>query len=225
MARFIAPGTISSEQDLVEYHVSDASSVDPHAPPGYAERFIHSEIYKQYPSVNSVIHGHTEAVIPYSISDVPFRACFHLAGFLGTHVPVFDIAKYYQAEDKKDLLVRNTRLGSALAAYFSPEEGSRETSHSVVLMRGHGLTVVGPSIEDSVLRAVYTQQNAGIQTTALLTRAAHHGAATEASASLAFLGESEIKDATDMTTWSALRPWRLWVREVEASNLYTNLVI
>lgn len=68
MSRYIAPGTISSERDLVEYHVADATPVDHNSPKGYSERCIHSEVYKQYPDVHSVIHSHSEAVVPYSIS-------------------------------------------------------------------------------------------------------------------------------------------------------------
>ena len=68
MARNIAPAMISSQRDLVEYHVSDASAVDMTAPAGYVERYIHSEIYKKYATVNSAVHSHSESVIPYSIS-------------------------------------------------------------------------------------------------------------------------------------------------------------
>jgi ribulose-5-phosphate 4-epimerase/fuculose-1-phosphate aldolase len=68
MARFIAPATISSEQDLIEYYVENAEPVDPNAKAGYSERCIHSEIYKRYADVNSVIHSHSDAVVPYSIS-------------------------------------------------------------------------------------------------------------------------------------------------------------
>ena len=68
MPRNIAPGTVTSEKDLVEYFVSDASPVNESSPAGYAERHIHSEIYKKYESVQSIIHSHAPAVIPYSIS-------------------------------------------------------------------------------------------------------------------------------------------------------------
>lgn len=34
-------------------------------------------------------------------------------------------------------------------------------------MRGHGLTVVGESIEESVFRAIYTAENARMQTVSL----------------------------------------------------------
>jgi ribulose-5-phosphate 4-epimerase/fuculose-1-phosphate aldolase len=68
MPRNIAPGTLSLESDLVKYHVSDASPVSTPSPAGYAERFIHSEIYKRFPEVQSVAHSHAPAVIPYSNS-------------------------------------------------------------------------------------------------------------------------------------------------------------
>ncbi|KAI9663200.1 MAG: hypothetical protein M1821_008248 [Bathelium mastoideum] len=243
MSRYIAPGTISSPQDLVVYHVSDASPVDPASPPGYSERCIHSEIYKRYPGVHAVIHSHSEAVVPYSVSGVPMQPCYHMAGFLGTATPVWDIASVYQAGDRRDMLVRNTKLGASLAESFSEARDGKlaegkdgEPLNSVVLMRGHGFTVCAKTIEDCVLRAVYTQKNAEIQTTALLTRSAYFGGNSGATAKgdglqrsetaggLAVLSDEETEGARDMTLWSAQRPWRLWVREVEAEGMYVNLV-
>ncbi|KAF2098382.1 arad-like aldolase/epimerase [Rhizodiscina lignyota] len=216
MSRYIAPGTISSPNDLIEYYVKDAEPVDPNSSKGYSERCIHSECYKRYPSVQSVIHSHSEAVVPYTISGVPLRPCFHMGGFLGTGVPVWDIGEAYQPDDIKDMLVRNVHLGSSLAATFS--DGGDVPKHAVALMRGHGLTVVADNIEECVLRAIYTQKNAAIQTTALTTRAAYGKATQE----IKYLSEEESAAATNMTKWSAQRPWKLWVREVEASNLYVN---
>ena len=98
----MAPANVSSVGDLVEYHIADASPVATPAPTGYVERYIHSEIYKKYPRVNSVIHSHSDAVIPYCNSskkkysndprpyfslivkvDAILRSCIHMAGFLG----------------------------------------------------------------------------------------------------------------------------------------------
>lgn len=83
LSKNIAPALVSSPEDLVEYYVSNASSVDPNAPAGYIERYIHSEVLKRFPEVNSVIHSHSEAVIPYSDVDVPLEPLIHMAGFLG----------------------------------------------------------------------------------------------------------------------------------------------
>ena len=55
MSRSLAPALVSSREDLEEYRVADASPVNPDAPKGYAERFIHSEILKKYKGVNSVL--------------------------------------------------------------------------------------------------------------------------------------------------------------------------
>jgi ribulose-5-phosphate 4-epimerase/fuculose-1-phosphate aldolase len=86
-----APALVSSHSDLIKYHVSDSNPVDPQSKKGYQERFIHSEIYKRFPAINSVIHSHSEAVLPYTMNGVAMRPTFHIAGFLGTHVPIYDI--------------------------------------------------------------------------------------------------------------------------------------
>jgi len=73
ISRSLAPALVSCREDIEEYYVDDANPVNKEAPKGYVERFIHSELYKRYSDVNSVIHSHSEAVIPFSISSVPVR--------------------------------------------------------------------------------------------------------------------------------------------------------
>ncbi|RFU30116.1 hypothetical protein B7463_g6228, partial [Scytalidium lignicola] len=226
MCRNTAPATVSSRNDLIEYWVDNAEPVDPNAAPGYAERCIHSEVLKRYPEVNSVIHSHSDAVVPYTISGVPLKPCYHMSGFLhSSGAPVYDNAKHLRpGVDIPDMLVRNTHLGAALASKFSTAS-STSPDQSVVLMRGHGMTVVGPTIQDCVLRAIYTQNNATIQTTALLTRAAWRSELAqgqEPAEPIHYLSEEEANAAMEMTKWSAMRPWKLWLREVEAAGLYVN---
>jgi len=199
MSRNKAPALVASVSDLVEYHVEDASPVDPNAPKGFSERCIHSELFKRFKGVNSVIHSHAPAVLPYCVSGVPLRPVLHMAGFLGTEVPVFDIASSYQSSDAQDLLVSNPRLGSALASKFTSSQNAASKLYSaaisvyntirdnttipqdhpdntVVLMRGHGFTTCAASIEQAVFQAVYTQTNAQIQTSALTLRTAYMSA-------------------------------------------------
>jgi hypothetical protein len=83
MCGYMAPGVVSSSEDLIEYYVSDGSTVDPNAKKGYSERFIHGEMFKKFPGANCVIHSHAEAVLPYVTSGVPLLPVFHMAGFLG----------------------------------------------------------------------------------------------------------------------------------------------
>jgi ribulose-5-phosphate 4-epimerase/fuculose-1-phosphate aldolase len=85
MPRNTPPALISSVDDIVEYKIEDASPVEKDAPAGYGERCIHSEIYKKFPGVNAVLHCHATDVLPFTISEVPLKACIHTAGFLGTN--------------------------------------------------------------------------------------------------------------------------------------------
>ena len=55
--------------------------------------------------------------------------------------------------------VTDSKRGAALAKTLGP--------HPVVLMRGHGETVVGKSVKQSVVYAVYVDINAKMQTQAL----------------------------------------------------------
>ena len=99
------------------------------------------------------------------------------------------------------------------------QEEPQGVDHNVVLMRGHGMSVVAPDIKSCVLRSYYTKENAAIQSTVLVTNAAYYGVNATTPR---YLNSEEAADATGMTIWSADKPWDLWVREVERSNLYLN---
>ncbi|KAF4546092.1 Arad-like aldolase epimerase [Lasiodiplodia theobromae] len=120
MSAQIAPGIVKSPDDIVLYYVANGTSVDPNAPTGYAERFIHSEVLRQWPCVGSVVHAHADEVLPFTIVEgVQMEAAFHMAGFIGDYVPVYDIARYYLPnETNHNLLVSDTHLGGALASLF-----------------------------------------------------------------------------------------------------------
>jgi ribulose-5-phosphate 4-epimerase/fuculose-1-phosphate aldolase len=137
-----------------------------------------------------------------------------MAGFLGHWVHVFDIASAYMAGDKKDMLVRNEHLGAALATCF-------KYGQSVVLMRGHGFTAVAENIEECVLRAIYTSRNAAIQTAALTTLSSY-GSRDGPLNPIKYLSPEEAEASKEMTKWSVQRPWKLWLKEVEACDLYVN---
>ncbi len=79
---------------------------------------------------------------------------------------------------------------------------------------------------------MYTQQNAAVQTTALLTRNAYLNAQqrgkkaeekmSAVDAGPQYLSEQEVVGCTQMGEETAERPWGLWVREVEKDALYVN---
>ena len=84
LARNVAPALVSSPSDIVEYLVQDASPVNLNAPPGYLERFIHSEVLKLYPTVNSVVHSHAQSVIPFGVTEVPLVPVSQMGFPIGT---------------------------------------------------------------------------------------------------------------------------------------------
>ena len=195
MSRSLAPGLVTAA-DIVELAVASGEALSAQAPRLYLERYIHSEIYKARPDVMAVVHNHSPAVLPFTVvRGVPLRPICHMCGFLagaGRDGPaVFEIRDH--AGDGSDLLIRNQALGAALATTLGEDR--------VVLMRGHGCTVVGPSVRVAVYRAVYTELNAR-----LLQQALALGEVTT-------LTPAEA-EATRVTNEAQVdRPWGLWKQQ------------
>ncbi|KAJ7860122.1 class II aldolase and Adducin N-terminal domain-containing protein [Mycena olivaceomarginata] len=157
MTYAVAPAQATS-QSIVTYAIQNATVLNltfnpsvkgTAVPTSFAERFIHSEIYKKFPDVNAVIHSHTQEVLPFANqASVPFVAQMHTSPSVGsTGAPVFDIRTVATSllpdSALHDLLVRTAGLGDALAAKFV-------TGGQVVLMRGHGMAIRADSIRDAV---------------------------------------------------------------------------
>jgi HCOMODA/2-hydroxy-3-carboxy-muconic semialdehyde decarboxylase len=156
LSRNKAPGTVTAE-DIMQYDL-DSKPLDDNGRSSYLERFIHGQIYKAYPHIQSVVHSHSPTVVPFSlVKNTPFCAVCHTAGFIGVKPPVFEIRDY--SGDDTDLLISSNELGAALALCLG--------SNSVVLMRGHGSTVAADSLKKAVQRAVYTEVNARTQAEAM----------------------------------------------------------
>ena len=193
LARNMAPGLVTAD-DIVEFDL-DGNPVTARGRPVYLERFIHGEIYRERPDVGAVVHSHAPAVVPFgTVPSVALQPIWHMSGFLGQGVPVFEIRD--AAGDASDLLIRNNRLGRALALSLGDA--------CVVLMRGHGATVVGATLKESVFRAVYTQMNAELQ-----IQARQLGPIT-------FLTDGEARATTVSVGSQIERAWALWKRQALA---------
>lgn len=192
LARNMAPASVTSE-DILEFDL-DGTPVAGGGPKVYLERFIHGEIFRARPDVMGVVHTHSPAVIPFSVvKQAPLRAVSHMGSFLGEITPVFEIRD--TAGDSSDLLIRDNALGRALAASLG-----RGTA---VLMRGHGITVVGATLREAVFRAVYSEFNARIQAEALKLGPVTYMTAGEAAASAA-TNASQID-----------RAWNVWKAQAQ----------
>ena len=193
MSRSVAPQLVKVS-DLME-HGPDSEPVGDDRRP-YLERFLHGEIYRQRPDVMAIVHSHSDAVIPFGITRSAMKPVYHMASFLYTGVPVFEIRK---TRKDNDLLIRDNELGQELAKSLG--------KCSCVLMRGHGMTVVGDSLPEAVFRAVYTQTNARLQT-----------AAGTLQGPIEFLSEEEGKRATLTNRGTVERPWELWKAKAMGSD-------
>lgn len=186
MSRSRAPALVS-QADLVLYNMdSEAAAGDLRK--GFVERYIHGQIYRARPEVQAVVHSHSPSVIPFGVSRTKLRPIYHMGSFLYGGVPVFDIRR---VRENNDLLVRDNVLGRALARSLG--------SATCVLMRGHGMTVVGANVPEAVYRAMYTEMNARLQLqTRLLDRPVR------------FLSVAEGRIATESIAATIERPWLLW---------------
>jgi ribulose-5-phosphate 4-epimerase/fuculose-1-phosphate aldolase len=192
MSRSLAPALVTAA-DLMELG-PDSEPLPGETRKGFLERYIHGEIYRARPDVKAIVHSHSPSVIPFGVTQARLRPIYHMAGFLWSGAPVFDIRK---VKADNDLLISDNALGRSLAGTLG--------NCTCVLMRGHGSTVVGESVPEAVFRAVYTEMNARIQLQA-----------EQLQGPIEFLSEMEGRGATKMNRGTMERPWELWKKQALA---------
>lgn len=196
MSRSRAPELVTAE-DLMVFEL-DGTPVDPRGRTPYAERPIHSGLYEARPDVQSVIHNHSHAVIPFGVTRAQLRPMIHVAAPMGAYVPVWDIRDKF---GDGEMLVVTQEQGRDLARTLG--EGS------VALMRGHGCAVASASIKLAVMTAVYTQVNARLQMEAL--RLGEPKYMTEK--------EIEAMARRQQTPLASERAWEYWRERAGARDL------
>jgi ribulose-5-phosphate 4-epimerase/fuculose-1-phosphate aldolase len=194
LSRNLAPELVTSA-DIVEYDL-DSEPVDENAPRGFLERYIHGEIYKSRPDVHSVIHTHSPSVVPFGVTKTLLQPIYHMSGFLGRGVPVYDIRK--ESGRQTDILIREPIFGEQLARVLGDKP--------MALMRGHGNVVVAQDVKVATYRAIYTEMNARLQLQAIMAG----GPIEFLSKEEAFLTEATIEGQIH-------RPWDLWKSKVRIS--------
>ncbi len=192
MSRAMAPALVTPD-DIIEYSL-DSEPCNANGRGSFLERFIHGEIYKARPDINSIAHSHSPSVIPFGLVDTKMEAMFHNAAFLATGVPVFDISEDFGATD---MLVSDCPKGVAFAECLGDKD--------VALMRAHGSVACGSTLQTAVFRAVYTEVNARVQ---------HWTVALGGGRPMAALDEEEGRLADVPNQGACLRAWDLWRRQV-----------
>jgi HCOMODA/2-hydroxy-3-carboxy-muconic semialdehyde decarboxylase len=188
LARSIAPELVTAG-DILEYDL-DGNPTTTRGVTSYRERFIHSEIFKVRRDVNAIVHCHTPSLIPFGASSVPLRPIYHQSAFVAEGVPVFEIR---DVAGMSDMLVKDARLGQALARTLADKPAA--------LMRGHGAVIVGGTISTVVGRSIYLDLNARLQAQAM----ALGGKVT-------YLDPEEARLYVASDNYE--RAWELWKRKV-----------
>jgi ribulose-5-phosphate 4-epimerase/fuculose-1-phosphate aldolase len=188
MARSLSPELVQPE-DILEFTL-DSVIVKPIKERLYSERVIHGEIYKARPEVNAVCHHHAPSMLPFCVTDMAMKPLNHLGATMGAKVPVWDSRDEF---GNTNLLVAKPEEGASLARALGP--------HWTVLMRRHGATVAGRTLEELTFRTIYTARNAAAQIQAELLGAGLEPLNAE---------ETELAAAFNLGPGPVTRAWRYW---------------
>lgn len=116
----------------------------------HSEIFIHTEIYRARPDVQCVVHTHPIYATAFGALRQPLKTISHEGSIFYDGIPLFD---YTTA------LIRTPELGREVAKTLGKHRG--------LLMKNHGATVVGGSIPEATLYAVFLEKAARIQLIAM----------------------------------------------------------
>lgn len=112
----------------------------------HSEVFIHTEIYRARPDVNCVVHSHPPYATAFGSLRQRLRPVSHEGVIFNEGLPLFDLTT---------VLIRTPELGKEVAKSLGECRG--------VLMKNHGSTVVGESIQVATLYAIFLEKACRIQ--------------------------------------------------------------
>ncbi|MFF3574578.1 class II aldolase/adducin family protein [Nocardia jiangxiensis] len=189
IARGLAPAIVTPA-DLLEAEVATGETVNGERT--YLERHIHSGIYRARPEVNAVVHSHSTDLIPFTVTDTELLPVLHASAFLGDGAPRFEIDG-----QPTGVLVETSAVGDALAASLG--------TAPLVLMRAHGVSVVGASLRQAVYRSFYARENANVLLKALALGA------------VSYTPKDQAREIAATVDTVIDRVWDLWVRTVNGA--------
>jgi L-fuculose-phosphate aldolase len=105
------------------------------------EVFIHTWLYKTRPEVKSVIHIHPPTVVLFTICDKPLMPIYGAYDPSSVSLLLEGIPTY-----GRSITIRTDQLGQDFANAMGDK--------NVCLMRGHGITTAGASVEEATVTAI-----------------------------------------------------------------------
>ena len=118
-------------------------TIDAPLPP--RETALHAAIMRARPDVNSVVHTHQLIATAVGTGNVPIKALYNQAAPFAPETPIYE----------KPDLITTTAQGQEVADTL----GDR----GAALLRGHGVVVVGESMDHSVSNTIYLERAAIMQ--------------------------------------------------------------
>ncbi|HEX3408620.1 MAG TPA: class II aldolase/adducin family protein [Caulobacteraceae bacterium] len=155
----------------------------------YGECVIHGCIYQLRPDVTAVCHHHSMAILPFCVTGAALQPLVGLGATMGGAVPFWDSRDEF---GDTPMVVTTQEQGLSLARALGP--------HAMVLMRRHGATVVGATVQETVFRSIFSHRNAELQ-----LRAQALGEITPLSA-----GEAALAEAYSLRVRPMGRAWEYW---------------
>ena len=139
LSRSIAPESVTAA-DILEYGL-DGEAFDPKGRTSYKERYIHSEIYRARPDVNAVMHTHPQWSTFLTMTGVKYQPVYAQGVLLGD-IPLMD----------SPLSINTKPMGEKMAQLLG--------RGPAVLLKAHGVVVVGADIVECFALAAYVEENA-----------------------------------------------------------------
>ncbi|MFQ5684112.1 MAG: class II aldolase/adducin family protein [Candidatus Binatia bacterium] len=109
------------------------------------ETMIHASIYEARSDVNSVVHTHQPLATAFSIGGTPLLPIYNQAANFAPQTPIFPSPR----------LIYTVQDGVEVCQALQDRMG--------LLLKGHGIVVVGESVEQATSNAIYLERTAQMQ--------------------------------------------------------------
>jgi 3,4-dihydroxyphthalate decarboxylase len=102
---------------------------------------IHTEVLRARPDVGAVVHAHPPALLTCGLAGLPLRPIYGAFDIPGMRLAAQGVPVY-----PRSVLIRNRELAKEMLACMD--------NRAVCLLRGHGVTVTGATVQEAVVRTI-----------------------------------------------------------------------
>ena len=181
--------------DVLEVRLDGLST----APVGFSfpnELPLHLATLRANPAINSVVHAHPPAVVAITLTKKPLKP---IVGAF--NIPALFMARAGIPVHPSSALIRTDARAAAMLESMG--------EHPVCLLRGHGLTAVGKTVQQAVIAAIHVDKLAKLQLEVL-----------QAGIDPDPIDEDDLSDLPDLgSEFTEGHLWRFYLASLEHDNL------